>query len=409
MLPTTRIALKQSTARQRINELRSIDEPTDEHRAEMVTLTTELQNLEIEYRAAVVADETVETREETGDAEEREYLELRGRTRVGNYVAAALEQRSLEGAELEFNQANGMKAAGAFPLELLALERRATTDTDSQVTQTRWLDRLFAETMAMRLGITFESVSPGVASYPITSAGASAAQRGRGEAAADAAWTVGVSELKPTRNAVRAKFSEEDAMRLPGLEEGLRRDLGAALTEGIDRVIFAGDAGANEDTADIAGLNTIAGLSEVTLTQANKVKGAETLAAFLGMVDGVHAAGLGDLNVVALIGAYRLWEGTVANANAENQTLAAFLRAAGLSWGTRGGIEDATSNGKFGAFVGRARGIAGAGVAAVWNSAMLIRDPYSDAAKGEVSLTLSYFWNFGLPRSASFARLKFVS
>ena len=119
-------------------------------------------------------------------------------------------------------------------MELLAppVETRATTDTDTQTTPRRWIDRLFAGTAAERVGVTMESVPAGVASFPITSAGASAAQRGRTEAAADAAWTVGVSELKPTRNAVRLVFSIEDAARIPGLESALTRDLRMALVEG---------------------------------------------------------------------------------------------------------------------------------------------------------------------------------
>ena len=65
-----------------------------------------------------------------------------------------------------------------------------------------------------------ESVPAGVASsHPVTTAGASAAQRQRStDAAADAAWTIGVTEMKPKRNAVRLLFSIEDAARIPGLE-----------------------------------------------------------------------------------------------------------------------------------------------------------------------------------------------
>ena len=39
----------------------------------------------------------------------------------------------------------------------------------------------------------------------------------------------------------------------------------------------------------------------------------------------------------------------------------------------------------------------------------MITDPYSDADAGEVNLTLSYLWNFGIPRTDSFRRLKFVT
>lgn len=410
---------RQSKERGRMAELALVPELTDEQRSELDTIEQGTPDLERQLRAATVAVEDEEqeqraagaaARQPEGDAEDRERAELRGRVRLGNYVAAAVEQRSADGAELEFNSALGI-AGNRFPLELLAppLETRATTDTDTQTTPRRWLDRLFAGTAAERVGVTMESVPAGVASFPVTTAGASAAQRGRTEAAADAAWTVGVSELKPTRNAVRLTFNIEDAARLPGLESALTRDLRMALVEGVDRAIFLGDDGANENTADITGLQTAANVTEATLKQADKVKGPETLTAFTKLVDGIHAAGLGDLRVVAAIGAWRLWESTIVNAAAENQTLAGFLRAAGLSWSARGEIETATGNGKFGAFIGRGRGIAGAAVAAVWEAGELIRDPYSGAAKGEVALTLSYLWNFGLPRASNFARLKFVS
>ena len=60
------------------------------------------------------------------------------------------------------------------------------------------------------------------------------------------------------------------------------------------------------------------------------------------MIDGIHASALGDLNIVAAVGAYRLWENTIINVTTatNNQTLAAFLRLAGLSWAARGSIED---------------------------------------------------------------------
>ena len=413
----TQLAVAMSEKRSALNEALKgpkDGESAEDHAERRDVLVNELAELEPEYRAALVLEATakpVETRQtETVSAEERERRELRGKVSLSRYVGAAIEQRASDGAEAEYNAAAGL-AANAFPLELLApaVEERATTDTDAGTSQATWLDRLFANTAAMSLGISFQSVAPGVSSHPVTTAGASAAQRGRTQAAADAAWTVGVTEIKPTRNAVRAVFSEEDAYRLPGLEEALRRDLSMALTEGVDRAVFVGDSGANENSADITGLKTAADVTETTLTQANKLKGPKTLEAFTDLVDGIHANGIGDLRVVAAIGAWRLWEPTIVNSSADNMTLAAFLRAAGLSWRSRGSIEDATTNGKFGAFIGRSQGIGGAGVAAVWNSGMLIRDPYSGAAKGEVALTLSHFWGLAFPRPANFARIKFVS
>ena len=422
---------RQSTERGRMAELSLVDELTDEHRGELDTIERGTPDLERQLRAATVAVETEESEQRAagaaapstgGDAEDRERAELRGKITLGRYLAAAVEMRSADGAEAEYLAALDMPLIGrmggpAFPLELLApperraarAEDRATTDTDTTMAPRTWLDRLFAGTAAERIGITMESVPAGSASFPVTTAGASAAQRQRStDTAADAAWTVAVTELKPKRNAVRLLFSIEDAARIPGLESALTRDLRMALTEGVDRAIFLGDAGASGNDADIVGLRT-AGITETTITQTNKVKGPETLAAFTGMVDGIHANMLSDLAIVSAVGAYRLWESTIINSAADNMTLAAFLRTAGLTWSARGEIETATAAADFGAFVGRKMGLDGAGVAAVWDAGELIRDPYSGAAKGEVAITLCYLWDFGIPRTSNFQRLKFVA
>ena len=406
---------RQSKQRQRMAELAAADSLTDETRCELDGLESGVPDLERQLRAAQVAvdEEEREQRSEAGnrneDPETRELRELQTKSRVGDFVVAAIEQRAVDGASREFSQAVG--ANGRFPVQLLApayVEKRATTDADVAANQQEWLDRLFFDTAAQYLGVTMRSAAPGVASVPVTTAGASAAQRGRTQAAADAAWTVGTTEIKPTRNAVRAVFSTEDAARIPGLEDALRRDLAAALMEGIDRAIFIGDAGANEDVGDITGFQTAA-VTETTITQANKLKADKTLELFAAMIDGQHAASTGDLNVVTSIGANTLWLTTIANSAAENQTLAQFLMASGLSWRARGGIDTNTAAGDFGAFVGLNRGISGAAVSAIWQAGDLIRDPYGGAAKGEVALTLTYQWGFKIPRTSNFRRVKFVA
>ena len=412
---------RQSKERGRVAELAVADDLNDETRAELDAIETGTPDLERQLRAATSAVETEEAEQRAaakagaapeGDTEDLERLELRSKARMGRYVLAAMENRAADGAEAELNDAVGI-GANRFPLELLAppelrAEDRATTAADTQTMPRTWLDRLFAETAAMRLGVTMESVPAGAASFPVTTAGASAAQRGKDQAASDTAWTVGVVEMKPKRNAATLKFSIEDTARIPGLESALTRDLRMALTEGVDRALFIGDDGANPNAGDIVGLQTAA-ITETTITQANKILGPQTLAAFTGMVDGIHANSLGDLNVVAAVGAYRLWEGTVINSTSTVTTMAKFLRDAGLSWAARGSIEDATSNNDFGAFVGRRMGIDGAGVAAVWDAGILTRDPYTDAAKGTVHLTMTWLWDFGLPRTGNFRRVKFVT
>ncbi len=410
---------RRSRERQRMAELGLADSLTDETRQELDTIEAGTPDLERQIRAAQVAVDGEESeqraaganaRKPEADAETRERAELRGRVRLGRYVAAAIEQRSADGAEAEFNAAVGI-AGNRFPLELLApVEIRATTDTDTATMPRTWLDRLFAETAAAAVGISFESVPTGVASFPVTTAGASAAQRGRTETAADAAWTVGVTELKPTRNAVRCVFSVEDAARIPGLESALTRDLRAALTEGVDRAVFVGDAGATGTDADIVGLQTASSVTEKTITQGNKLKGSNVLQAFAELIDGKHATMPGQLRGVLSVSASTLWAHTLANTGASvDTTIAEFLRRWGLSWMAREGLAANTNANSFAGYVGLGRGIDGAGVAAVWESGELIRDPYTSAAKGEIALTLTYLWGFGLPRASNFARIKFVA
>ena len=412
-----KLEIEQSEKRQRINALLGQSGLSDDERGELETLTKRMQEIEVEMRAAIVAEGDAEkrAREQYGDdAESRERRELRAKVRVGNYITSAQEQRGLEGPEAEYNAACGVRS-GRFPLHLLAPEPevRAETDASAKANQQTWIDRVFDQSMAAGLGITMQSVAAGVATFPVTTSGATGGQRARMEAKAADTQVISTIELKPKRNTAHLVFSLEDSYRLPGLEDSLRRDMRKAVMEAVDKAIFTSDATADGTDADITGLQTHAGVDETTLTQTNKVKHAETFKSFVDLIDGKFATGFSDLNIVSSVGANALWEGTTLAVASETasifKTLASFLRENGISWMTRGGIDTATTNGKFGAFVGLARGIENAGVAAMWDEAMLIRDEFSGANKGEVNLTLCTFWDFALPRAANFKRLKFVS
>ena len=410
MLESGKLAIRASEIRTRLAELAGAEgDLGDEAKAEIAKLRTEYTDVEVRYQAASTSEDVKEV--ETAESSEgREYRELRSKVGLSQYVEAASEKRSVDGAALELNQVLGV-GAHRFPLEILApVEERATTNVDVVTRPTRWLDRLFSDAAASRVGVTFESVEPGAKSYPITLTGASGAQRGRKEAAAVAPWTIGVTELKPTRNSTHAVFSREDDLRNPGLQDALTRDLRMALADAVDLAVFEGDAGANEDTADITGLQTAANVEEETLTQALKLKGADVLGAFAGLIDGLHATAGSDLRTVLSVGAQRLWMSTLANSgNAADTTISEFLTRAGIVFSARGGIDTATTADTFGAFVGRGRGLVGAGVLAAWSDAMLITDPYSSAKTGEIQLTMNSFWAFGLPRPSNFGRIKFVA
>ena len=411
LTPIQTLELRASTIRGRLSEIGGLTDLTDEVRAELDALKTEYPDNDSRKIALMLADDGKPTIVDTVSSEGRELLELRSGVDFGRYVAAAMSGNGVgDGAEREYNQHMGI-ADNYFPMELLAgkYEERAARDGDAETSQGTWLDRVFNDTAAERVGISFRPVAPGVSAFPVTTAGGSPVQRGRTEAVSESTYTMNVTEIKPARRAVHGVYSIEDDMRLPGLSEAIERDMRMAMVESVDRAVFNGDSGANETTADIVGMKT-AGVTESTLTQAKKAKADDTLKLFLAWVDGQHAASLGDLRVVTSVGANTLWGGSIHNSTADNQTIAQFLMASGLSWMARGGIDTNTANGDFGAYVGRGRGIDGAGIAAVWEQGQLVRDIYGDhATKGEVGLTLNFLWQLAFPRTANFKRLKFVT
>ena len=109
----------------------------------------------------------------------------------------------------------------------------------------------------------------------------------------------------------------------------------AAMTESVDLAVFNGDANANEDTADIVGMQTAA-ITEATLSQSNKAKADEVLKFFLSYVDGKFAASLNDVRIVASVGTNVYWHGSIHNSAVDNQSIAQFLMASGLTWTSEG-------------------------------------------------------------------------
>lgn len=419
MLKSQELSIKLSEKRQKINDLLSLEKRTEEQTNELDALTKEVQAHETEFRAALVSeDAAVDAVKDDFDDVDGETLELRSirsKAKLGEYVKAAVEKRSIQsGAENELNQALQIPA-NQFPLILLAgePEKRVATDADTAVRPRPWLTRLFADSLASYLGINFSSVPAGVATYPILGANAfGGAQRAKGEAAAESAWTVSTSELKPTGNAIHIRYNREDILRLPGLEQELISTMRMALRESLDRAVFYGDDDATGTDADITGLDAATGVVEKTLTQANKVKADKTLEAFTTLVDGIYAGGLDDLRIVISEGTFQLWNGTVLSVASETasvfKTLAEFLTDNKVMGRVRQ-LEAATTDGKLGAFISRRRGLTGASAAPVWAGAELITDKYTAAKTRETLLTLTTFWNFSLPRPANFARLKYVA
>ena len=228
-------ALKLSELRQSINDF---DQATGAAE-DLDKLTAEYRQAETEYRAAVVVEDVDQGPARNGqDGEAAELRRLKDSAQFGMYIAASAARRGVTGAEAELNAALGIPELG-FPLDFLGLpEQRAAISGDGQENQGTWLDRVFHDSAAMRLGVTFPSVEAGIAAYPVTTSGGTSQQRGTAEAATARTFAVSVTEAKPTRRALHFVYSLEDAARLPGLADAIQRDMRMAMVEDIDKAIF---------------------------------------------------------------------------------------------------------------------------------------------------------------------------
>ena len=161
-----------SEKRQALNTLLSKDELSDTERGELEGLTKRAQEIEVELRAAIIAEPEahLETREMVHglDSEQRERLELRSQASLTNFLTRYMSGKMPQGRELELQQA---AQVDAIPLELwdtprsMGLETRADSVTGTPSSVGVNLDRIrpavFAKSIAPMLGIEMPRVESG--------------------------------------------------------------------------------------------------------------------------------------------------------------------------------------------------------------------------------------------------------
>ena len=199
MKASQKTALEMSTKREALNALLAVDELSDEQRAEMGTLTTRMQQLEVEARAAILAeDEITITRTDVVDGEDRELRSLIGRANVGNIFEAALEHRATDGAEAEL-QTHYRVAANAIPLALL--ETRAVTPAPGQVAQNQSaiIPGVFPQSCAAFMAVDMPTVPVGDAVYPVLGTNADVGKPAANAVQAETTGSFSADVLSPSR------------------------------------------------------------------------------------------------------------------------------------------------------------------------------------------------------------------
>ena len=393
MTPRQRLELEQSEKRERINTLLGKDDLTDEERGELGTLTARLQAIEVEYRAAIVADAAPapEEREREPDAEHRERIELRGRARVGEFLKAALTGRAVSGAEAELQQAAGVDG---IPIELWdtpRAERRAEPEqrevTPAPGTVGVNLDpirpMIFAPSIAPRLMIDMPAVASGSYATGTVTTAVTADAVAKSADVPQTAGAITVSTTTPHRIGGSLALTLEDiaSIGVGNFESILRENLSMVLSDDLDDQLLNGDGQGNNLT----------GIFQRLTDPAAPATGVETWERFLQIqasgIDGLWASELSQIAIVCNPETYRLAATTFQGTDAE-ESAAMYLRRAGDAFWTNKRMPDTANHIAPGILCRKGRPGMRMAVAPHWGY-VGIDDIYTGARKGERYFTIS--------------------
>ncbi len=389
MTKVQKLQLEQSEKRQQLNELLGKDSLTDSERSELETLTQRMQQIEIEYRAAVVAEGS-ESRQAQADGEGAELRALLEGASLGAWFEAVIEGRSLEGREAELGQ-HFKLPANSFPVEMLRepVEHRAVTPAPSDAgrTQRPIVQPVFAGGDAAFLGIPMPTVPVGDQVFPVlTSRPTVGGPHTDSTSVDETTGAFSADVLQPSRFQASFFWRRTDAARFAGLGESLRRALNSGLAEALD--------------------SKIVGQVETDVTRVD-ASAADTFATYrsrlvYSAIDGRWASREGDIRLLvggdtlgAMAGKYR--------ANSADDSAADSLRR--ISGGLKVSAHiAATASHKRDVIV--RKGSRPDAVAPVWRGISLIPDEISQAAKGEIKVTAIMLASYKVTRTSGFARVQ---
>ena len=382
---------RQSELRSRLGVLAGMDSRTTDEETELTAVETKLSGCEPELRAALSAsaaeDDSARSTVQTTDSEGRERLELRAKTGIADFLRAAAGGTSVSGAAAEYCQSLGIPASGHLPMSLFAptnqhshiptVETRAITPGPAVKGMLQpVVPFVFERSAAASLGITMPTVPMGQVQIPkITTAPPSDALAKDGAAPATAAAVTLVSQ-SPVRIAGQLEVRVEDLATMPSLEAALSESLQGSMSNELDEQVFNGSAG------ELNGLF-------VQATNVNAATAVETyttgISRFAALVDGRHAYSLADVRAVIGSKTFALYAGVFANTNKGDVSLFDYLMLHLGSIRVSDRVPNVASSAQKGIAVLTAS--AESPRIHVWDSMQVVRDPYSGAGAGKVTIT----------------------
>ena len=269
MTKSQRLLIEQSEKRQKVNALLGKDSLTDEERGELDTLTTRLQQIETEYRAAVTVEaaEGQETRGEPDglDAEHRERLDLRRRCNLTTFFRSRLGGMALRGPEAEYLAADGI-GEGSIPLSVMdpdprdRVERRADAPTPAPATVglniAPIVPAVFETSIAPYLMVEMPRVRTGTYSVPRITTNLTAGWKAKGGEADStaAALTVDSSTVKRLSGRMSLRLEDIASVGMEDFEAALRMNLQQVVGNAFDDAVLNGTGASDQPTGLLARL-----------------------------------------------------------------------------------------------------------------------------------------------------------
>ena len=375
------IMLSLSTCRQRLNTLLQIETRSPAEQNEMESLTKEVSAKEPELRASLAAeDDKREVTTTTGGSESRERIELRAKTGLADFLRAAAGGTSVSGAAAEYCESLGVPTVGHLPMAIFGRttpETRAITPgpaVNGPLQPT--VPYVFERSAAASLGIAMPSVASGQVQIPkITTAPPADTLAKDGAAPATAAAVTLVNQA-PVRIAGSFEVRVEDLAVMPSLEVALGESLQGSMSNEFDEQVFNGPSG------ELNGLFTQAADESAASSVETYTTG---IGRFAALVDGKHAYTLADVRAVIGSKTFGLYAGLFANSNKGDMSLFDYLTQMLGSIRVSDRVPNVSSSAQRGICVLTAS--AEMPKIHVWDAMQVIRDPYSGAGAGKVTLT----------------------
>lgn len=393
MLQSVMIQRRQSEIRQALSGLVGKTELTEEETRSMDTMDNEYRQNETRYRAALIAEDTErrEAGEELETRSDKEWTDLIGKFELRQVALHLDEGAKIDGATAEVVEE--LRSQGGYrgvPVPYEALEMRAgetvASGTPSPTMTAPIIDRIFAGSVAGKMGARFINIAQGTNDYPITSSSVAAgwASSETGDVAGPTVYSTANRSLAPDHTfGIQMKVTRK-ALKQSGnaLEQAVRRDMNGCMAEGMDKAVFLGSGSSGEPSGILVGSYSITSTA---------VDAAASWAAFRAAVvrfmTANAAASPADVRLLLRPEVFDAMDDTLITntavsewdrlvKNVPNPVLSSNALAAPTgSPAASKALLTTTVNGVAPIFVG------------AWGAIDLIRDVYSDAASGGLRLT----------------------